>query len=126
MGKIMLNGKQYASSDDYHIYTTTEQEVGMWIDGSLIYEKVVDLGTLPNATTKNVAHNIANLSNIISVDIVATDGSSQWLTVPYTTTNSTDAKYQIGYWMTSTNISIKSDWDRSGWTGFAILRYTKA
>lgn len=125
MGRIFLNSIGYAGSGDFHNYSTTEQIVGTWIDGSPVYEKVVDLGALPNATTKNVAHSIANLSNIISVDIVATDGNSQWLTVPYATTNSTDAKYQIGYWITSANISIKSDWNRSGWTGFAILRYTK-
>lgn len=43
MGKIMLNGTAYAggAGDYLHEYSTTEQVVGIWTDGSTIYEKVV-------------------------------------------------------------------------------------
>lgn len=108
-----------------HTYSTTEQEVGTWIDGSPVYEKVVDLGALPNNTTKNVAHGISNLGRVIQAELSADNGAN-WITIPYATTNSTDLRYQLGFWITDTNIAIKSEWDRSAFSGFAILRYTKA
>lgn len=108
-----------------HSYSTTEQEVGTWIDGSPVYEKVVDLGALPNNTTKNVAHGISNLGRVIQAELTADNGSN-WITIPYATTNNTDLKYQLGFWITDTNIAIKSEWDRSTFSGYAILRYTKA
>lgn len=107
-----------------HTYSTDEQEVGTWIDGSPVYEKVVDLGALPNNTTKNVAHNISNLGRVIQAELSADNGAN-WITIPYATTNSTDLRYQLGFWITDTNIAIKSEWDRSAFSGYAILRYTK-
>lgn len=108
-----------------HTYSETEQEVGTWIDGSPVYEKVVDLGALPNNTTKNVAHGISNLGRVIQAELTADNGSN-WITIPYATTNNTDLKYQLGFFITDTNIAIKSEWDRSTFSGYAILRYTKA
>ena len=109
---------------DSHSYSTTEQAVGTWIDGSPVYEKVVDLGALPNNTTKNVAHGISNLGRVIQAELTADNGSN-WVTIPYATTNSTDLRYQLGFWITDTNITVKSEWDRSAFSGYAILRYTK-
>lgn len=55
MGKILLNGIEYTSGgSSSHIYSTTEQVVGKWIDGKPIYEIVIDCGSLPNNTSKNV------------------------------------------------------------------------
>ena len=40
MGKMMLNGKEYAGSGSkWHEYSTSEKVVGKWIDGKPIYEK---------------------------------------------------------------------------------------
>ena len=127
-GQIQL--KEFANkvasiSGGKHTYSTTEQEVGEWIDGSTVYEKVIDLGTLPNNTTKNVAHGISNLGRVIQAELTADNGAN-WISIPYTTTNSTDLRYQLGFWITDTNIAIKSEWDRSAFGGYAILRYTKA
>lgn len=43
MGKMMLNGKEYAGSGGgaSHVYSTTEQVIGTWIDGKPLYEKVI-------------------------------------------------------------------------------------
>lgn len=113
-------------SADYHAYSTDEQIVGRWIDGNTIYEKVVDLGALPNNATKNIAHGISNLGKVIQAELSASDNNSIWLTIPYATTSTTDTKYQIGFWITDTNVVVKSDWDRSALSGYAILRYTKS
>ena len=40
MGKMILNGKEYAGSgSEWHEYSTSEKVVGTWIDGKPIYEK---------------------------------------------------------------------------------------
>jgi len=102
-------------------YTTDEAETGVkWADGNVIYKKVVDIGNLPNATSKNVAHGIANIHNLAIIRGVATDGSS-YLPMPYTTTTS-----QINIYATGTNIVVVTETDRSGFTGYVILEYTKS
>lgn len=111
---------------DSHTYSTTEQEVGTWIDGSPVYEKVVDLGALPNNTTKNVAHNISNLGLVISADFSATDGNGQYIFMPHAVANSNYIGYQVSVYATSTNIVIEVGSNRSAYSGYAILRYTKA
>lgn len=113
-------------SGDSHEYSTDEQEVGTWIDGSPVYEKVVDLGYLPNNTTKNVAHNISNLGLIISADFVAKDTSGQYVFMPHVVANRDYIGYQVSVYATSTNIVIEVGSNRSAYSGYAILRYTKA
>lgn len=40
MGKMILNGKEYAGSgSEWHEYSTEEKVVGKWIDGKPLYEK---------------------------------------------------------------------------------------
>jgi len=36
MGKLMLNSKCYTGGSSEHDYSTTEQVVGTWIDGSTL------------------------------------------------------------------------------------------
>ena len=50
----------------YDKYSETEHEVGKWIDGSVLYEKTIDCGALPNVASKNVAHGISNLKRIVN------------------------------------------------------------
>lgn len=39
MGDLRFNDISYTGYADSHVYSTTEQVVGTWIDGSTIYEK---------------------------------------------------------------------------------------
>lgn len=109
-----------------HSYSETEQEVGTWIDGSPVYEKVVDLGALPNNTTKNIAHNISNLGLLISATFAATDGNGQYFIMPHVVANRDYIGYQVSVYVTSENVVIEVGSNRSGYSGYAILRYTKA
>lgn len=53
----------------YDDFTTTEKDTGQkWIDGKVIYRKTVSFGTLPNNTSKSVAHGITGIDKIISFD----------------------------------------------------------
>lgn len=53
--------------DKSDLYSTTEKIVGCWTDGRPIYQKTIDCGNLPNATSKNVAHNISNLNVVTNI-----------------------------------------------------------
>lgn len=58
-------------------YRLEEKVVGQWLDGKPLYQKTIDFGTLPNATTKSVAHGISNITgdNVVSINPIASAGS---------------------------------------------------
>ncbi len=97
-------------------FSTTEREIGTWIDGSTIYEKVIEIGNLPNNNTKRVAHGIT-YDKIISLSGMAGE-------VPLPTV-SISSSYAIELSIDSTDIVVKTGVDRSSYTGFVIVRYTK-
>ena len=107
---------------DAQSYSTTEQKTGgKWIDGKDIYRKVINIGNLPNATTKNVSHGISNIG-------VVTDLRGMWYIsndyriLPYVGGGST---YDVYLDADNTNIKVHTGMDRSSFTGFAIIEYTK-
>lgn len=102
--------------DDF-IYSTAEKACGKWIDGSTIYKKTVEFGTLPNATNKIVAHGITNLEQFIEVKGIAVASNRRALPLPYNTTLYVNAD--------ATNITISASGDRSGYVGYVTLYYTK-
>lgn len=109
------------------IYSETETVVGKWIDDSDVYQKVISAGALPNATAKDVAHGITNLSRVISVNGISkntTTGKS--VTVP---TIQIDAiTYQVSIVVDSTNITLTtgSGADLSSYNEtYIIIRYLK-
>lgn len=111
-------------SDNRFIYSTTERKVGKWIDGSDIYQTTVSLGALPNATTKTVAHNIANISKIVSVEGVSESTSGATFSLPIVMNNASAAA-NVCMYADATNITIICDGNQSAQTGYATLRYTK-
>lgn len=108
-------------------YSTTEINTGAkWIDGSAIYKKTVDCGALPDTTTKHVAHNISNLSRVISVEGWAYKTQNDpAFPIPYA---SPTAVNSVGISVTpSNNIAITAGSDRSSWTeSYVTIRYTKS
>lgn len=60
------------SAVDYTIestdnYSTSETLIGKWIDGKDLFQKTIDCGALPNASTKTVAHGITGLGYTVSI-----------------------------------------------------------
>lgn len=102
-------------------YSTEEVWTGgYWKDGKKIYRKVVDCGALPNTTTKNVAHNIANISWIVNYSGVTSNGS-EWVCLPASFTSSS-----IGLSVNSTNIILLTYSNRTSYTStFVTIEYTK-
>ena len=122
-GASVPNG--WVEVDNPFEYSTDEQKIGTWIDGKPIYRKVIDCGTLPNATTKNIAHGISNLNTVTSFQTIAKSPSANtWLPLP--ATNTSNIIYNVSAYMTNTNIVITAGDNKSIYTqSYAIIEYTK-
>ena len=108
---------------DANNYSTNEKIVGKWVDGKPIYQKTFNFGTLPNTNIKSVTHGILNLSKIISIQGFAFYNTSIiFISLPFShpTTN-----YNISINIDETNINVITGSDRSGWSGYITLCYTK-
>ena len=104
-------------------YSTTEIDTGKkWINNKPIYKKVVDIGNLPNATLKTVAHGISNIGLIITIRGFATSGT-EFIPLPFTHSSSLEAQVQV--YASGDNINVRTGNDRSSSTGYVILEYTK-
>lgn len=106
-------------------YSTSEVNTGAkWIDGTDIYKKTVFLGNLPNSTTKNVAHGIANFGVPIKLEGMAiTDAGNGH---PINISRPSNLSLEIGAYIDDTNIVVMTGTDRSSWTGYATAYYTKS
>lgn len=104
-------------------YSTTEQNTGrLWIDGKTIYRKHVNLGSLTNTTPKSVAHGISNISTVVSLTGFATNGTV-FLPLPLARYNNFAS--QIGLYMDTTNVVVEPGNDRTSYTGYVVIEYTK-
>lgn len=104
-------------------YSATEQNTGrLWIDGKTIYRKEINLGSLPNAVPGSVAHGISNLSTVVSLSGFATNGAV-FLPLPLARYNNFAS--QIGLYADTTNIIVEPGNDRTAYTGYVIIEYTK-
>lgn len=112
------------------IYSTTEKIVGQWTDGKPIYQKVVDIGALPNNTSKTVAHGISNVSTFISVIGFAKDSSTgNSISLPFPAgviTSGTPNGASATLLVDATNITVRASYTASDASGYAILQYTKS
>lgn len=115
----------YAVTDvDGESYSTTEQKTdGTWIDGKPIYKKTIDFGYLPNDAVKSVAHNIANISQVIKIEGTAMSGTTA-IPLPIPASDSSASGYcQIA--VSSTNIVVDNGNDRTSWYAYMTVYYTK-
>ena len=118
--KLLKNGGGKNTVD----YSETEHVIGTWIDGSTLYEKTVDCGALPNATSKTVDHNISNVDKIVYVGGIGYAGSNSY-PLPFVQVSGGNIQ-GIRINASSTNIVIISSYDVSSITNSNItLRYTK-
>lgn len=109
-------------SFDYAEYKTADK----WVDGKPIYRKVVNFGALPNATTKNLAHGIANMDKywLDTTNSFVTDSGSSARYLPSFASPQAIGSSWTAY-VTAVNITVITGSDRSGFTGTFTIRYTK-
>lgn len=106
-------------------YSTSEAYTGeSWIDGKSIYRKTIDIGTLPNATTKTVAHGISNLGLVIKAEGFASESSGVRMTFPFASVAAVGD--QVAMRFEATNIVIITGVDCSSFSGYVTLYYTKS
>lgn len=106
---IDSNGKLYtAPSVTLHEYSTTEKEVGKWVDGKTIYEKVVRL--------ENNSGNVGvSIDTLIYLDARGTDTGHLW-----TKCGISSGTTYIYYDIATTSIICTSTA-----ADYAIIQYTK-
>lgn len=124
-GETVLSWEDSTSGLDY---STTEQNTGVkWIDGKDIYRKVIELGALPNNTTKTVAHGITNISRFIRIVGVA-NSTADTTAIPIPLVyDSNNASNNTSMKVNDTNVLLETRTDRSGFNEcYAILFYTKS
>lgn len=93
----------------------------IWTNGKPIYRKVVDLGALPDTSSKNVAHNITGFDEFITISGFTSDGTTRF---PLPAGNPASAG-AINLHVTATNVVITTGTNRLAHDGIAIIEYTK-
>ena len=105
------------------VYSTTESLTNKkWIAGKPIYRKVVDIGTLPDATIKSVAHGISSLGTVVNFHGMITNNIGR-LPLPFV---STGIEHCIMCVVTDTTIDITTGVDRTAFAGWMVIEYTKS
>ena len=109
------------SMDDY-----SESEIDTqrkWIDGKTIYKKTIYLGTLPDSTTKTVPHGITNLGLLIKIEGAVDYSGSPHFQLPINFPGTTATT--IRTFINGADVSIGTGMDRTDYTGYVTLYYTK-
>lgn len=102
-------------------YSTTEVNTGKtWIDNKPIYRKVINVGSLPNNSSKTVA------TGIIQTDIRIVSLTGVCFTSDGRYQASLNDVYSRITLVPTNNLSITTTLDFSSYTGYAILEYTKS
>lgn len=107
-------------------YSTNEHVVGTYIDGKPLYEITVDTGTLPNNTTKTVAHGISDLKAVIDFKGYGRNTNNGInIPIPYIYKSGSSTKC-LQVYVDGTNINLVSMENLSGYTeSYVTLQYTK-
>lgn len=105
-------------------YSTSEVNTGKtWIDGKPIYRKVINCGSLPNATSKTINHNIQNIEHSYIYGTAIRSSDKREFPLPYAAAS---AGSEIQLDLTNTAIQITTSVDRSAFDQtYVIIEYTK-
>lgn len=104
---------------------TTGQEIRTTniLDGKYVYYKRVDLENLPNSTTKEVDTGLSNV-NILKLDGIAKETFGTVIPLPFVIADTTKS-VAIVFNTTTNKITITTGTDRTNFSGYANLYYTK-
>lgn len=108
-------------------YSTSEVDTGVkWIDGSHIYQKTINFGSLPNTDAKsvNIGTTIKRLIKLEGVAYRSSDGTNFLL--PFVASQGgASYQYSIEIEATTSQLVIRTGADRSNLTAYVTLYYTK-
>lgn len=121
MGKIIHNGIQY-SGNNSHNYSTNEQIVGTWIDGSTIYEKTIHVPQLPNGSaTIDTPSNVSMLIDAFGF-AYSTVSTGYYRPMPFAAGGSDDIR--IDMQEGSFRVVTFASW--ANYAAYITFRYTKS
>lgn len=123
LGSEATSFTSYKEFENNEIYSLAETRCGVWVDGKPLYRKVIDIGALPNNTTKYINHNISNIDIITNYYGVCKSSNNIHFKLPYTSVTTTGS---IQVYCTNTQIAVQTDVDRSSYSGYIVIEYTKA
>ena len=104
-------------------YSTDEFFTGeYWTDGKPIMGKVVDIGALPDTTTKTLNHGIANIDNIITYSGRFARGDGYVLILPFVSLSPQNC---VMLTVNTTSVELNAGSDRSAYSGSVLVKYTK-
>lgn len=108
-----------------NVVTGRETPTNEYIDYKQVYRKRIDIGVLPNATTKEVATGLSNI-NCIRLEGIAKYEYGTWAPLPMVeNSNSSNYNAAIKLVRYGESLQIKCDADQSALNGYVDIYYTK-
>ena len=106
-------------------YSTDEQVVGTWIDGSTVYEKTFNITTL-NSGLNSIPHNISNIGDVINIEGTAIRSNGAVQPLGFISSANNYGWNVTVYDFTSSNFSLEVGGQLSLSKVIITVRYTKA
>ena len=101
-------------------YRTTER-----YQGKPVYVKLVDCGTLPNATTKKVKYGDSVCRPIFGYGISSNDNTFPSFNYGHPLANSFNSPNIVSLWFNANEVSIACGGDRSAFNAYVFVKYWK-
>ena len=114
----------YKELDMVRYSLVQEQRIGTWINGKPIYQKTIEVPSLPNNGVVQHAHGIANVDKIW-IDLANSFQVNGSETIPMVNIWSNGVDERIGIVAEGTNIFINTNCDYHLRSAIITLRYTK-
>ena len=112
--------------DAKYDYSFDEKVIGTWTDGKPLYQKTIDIGNLPNATSKEIALNISNLDHICDMrGIISFISNENIYDLPIPNAHPSDNKNAFQINRRNDSLVITTGTNRSSATGYITIQYTK-
>jgi hypothetical protein len=121
-GIVATNYIAYKEFSNKQIYSSNEQVIGTWL-GVTLYRKVINIGAIPNKTTKTIGSGLTNES-VVKIYGIAKNSDGYCLPLPYTNSVSQN-DIRVTYSGTHHTIEVITTSDMSAYSGYVVIEYTK-
>lgn len=119
------NFAPFQNLNGYDYYYKGQANIGKWVNGKPLYRKVVEVGYLPNNTTKTLDIGLSNVQFVTNIyGCACSSGIS--LPLPYVSVGGLNTC--IAIWLSNNynTLNIQTGYDRSALYSFIIIEYTKS
>ncbi len=135
LANFSINGKKFDVNNNVDLeglstlsnYNTEEELTEQrWIDGRPIYRKVINFGSLPNNTAKTINHNISNMNDYwmdMENSFVAYQNSDSRFPITLGSPLMVSASWYPT--LTLTTLSFTTGSDRTLFSAYVVIKYTK-